>query len=112
MAEYLIIMSEDGFTATVLPTTGSKLLNGGSKLLNGEAKQLNGEPKQLNGEPKHLNGGPTVTPYPSHLVAIDGGNNVSFVNITYSIQPKSFPSLFVQNPTKKILDNIRYAKNN
>ena len=76
-------MSEEGFTVTVLPTT----------------------------EPKQLSGGVAVTADPSNLFATNGGNNVSFVNISYTIQPRTFASLIVQNPPKKILDNIRYVKN-
>ena len=72
-------MSEDGLNVTLLPTT----------------------------EPKQLSGGATVTADPSNLSATDGGSNVSFVNISYTIQPRTFGSLFVQNPPKKILDNIR-----
>ena len=72
-------MSENGFTVAVLPTT----------------------------EPKHLNGGPTATPYPSNLSATNGGsNNVSFVNISYTIKTRTF----VQSRSKKILDNVRYVK--
>jgi len=36
-----------------------------------------------------------------------GGNNVSFVNITYTIQPKPFLARFKPIPAKKILDNVR-----
>ena len=82
MAKYLIIMSEEGFTVTVLPTT----------------------------EPKQLNKDAAVTTDPSNLSPTNDGNNVSFVNISYTIQPKKFASLFVQNPPKKILDNVRYVK--
>ena len=37
-------------------------------------------------------------------------NNVSFINITYTIQPHSFISLFKKFPPKKILDDVRYIK--
>ena len=36
-----------------------------------------------------------------------GGNNVSFVNINYTIQPKPFLAHFKEIPAKKILDNVR-----
>ena len=36
-----------------------------------------------------------------------GDNDVSFVNITYTIQPKPFLARFKQIPAKKILDNVR-----
>ena len=35
------------------------------------------------------------------------GNNVSFVDITYTIQPWS---LFTRFPPKKILDHVRYVR--
>ena len=34
-------------------------------------------------------------------------NNVSFVNITYTIQPEPIKSLFKKIPPKKILDDVR-----
>jgi len=34
-------------------------------------------------------------------------NNVSFVNINYTIQPKPFLARFKEIPSKKILDNVR-----
>ena len=43
----------------------------------------------------------------SHIVT--GDNNVSFVNINYTIQPKPFLSHFKTIPTKKILNNVRYV---
>ena len=49
-------------------------------------------------------------PEPTSLPSTDG-NNVSFVNITYAIQPQSrLKSLFTKLPPKKILDDIRYVK--
>ena len=36
-----------------------------------------------------------------------GGNNLSFVNISYTIQPKPFLAHFKEIPAKKILDNVR-----
>jgi len=34
-------------------------------------------------------------------------NSVSFVNITYDIQPKSFLARFKEVPAKRILNNVR-----
>ena len=51
-------------------------------------------------------------PEPTSLPSTDG-NNVSFVNITYTIQPQhhlSLKLLFVKLPPKKILDDVRYVK--
>ncbi|XP_065906201.1 broad substrate specificity ATP-binding cassette transporter ABCG2-like isoform X2 [Dysidea avara] len=45
----------------------------------------------------------------SHIVT--GDNNVSFVNINYTIQPKPFLSHFKTIPTKKILDNVSGSMN-
>ena len=54
-----------------------------------------------------LSGGPAE---PTSLPSTDG-NNVSFVNITYTIQTQSrLKSLFSKLPPKKILDNVRYVK--
>ena len=36
-----------------------------------------------------------------------GENNVSFVNINYTIQPKPFLARFKEIPAKKILVNVR-----
>ena len=38
------------------------------------------------------------------------GNNVSFVKITYTIQPRSIRSLIKKLPPKTILDDVRYVK--
>ena len=35
------------------------------------------------------------------------GNSVSFVNISYTVQPNSFLAYFKKIPVKKILDNVR-----
>jgi len=43
----------------------------------------------------------------STSVASLHGNNVSFVNITYTIQPKPFMARFKKIPTKKILNDVR-----
>ena len=40
---------------------------------------------------------------------IANGNSVSFVDITYTIQPKRLLSRCKMIPPKKILDNVRYA---
>ena len=40
-------------------------------------------------------------------IATADGNNVSFVNITYTIQPQS---LIKKLPPKTILDDVRYIK--
>ena len=54
-----------------------------------------------------LSGGPAE---PTSLPSTDG-NNVSFVNITYTIQTQSrLKSLFGKLPPKKILDDVRYVK--
>ena len=45
----------------------------------------------------------------SNISATDG-NNVSFVNITYTIQPHPFRSRFKELPSKKILDDVRSVK--
>ena len=45
----------------------------------------------------------------SNISATDG-NNVSFINITYTIQPHPFRSLFKKIPSKKILDDVRSVK--
>ncbi|XP_065906203.1 broad substrate specificity ATP-binding cassette transporter ABCG2-like [Dysidea avara] len=45
----------------------------------------------------------------SHIVT--GDNNVSFVNINYTIQPKPFLSHFKTIPTKKILNNVSGSMN-
>ena len=37
------------------------------------------------------------------------GSNVSFVNVTYTIQPRSIRSLCKKFPSKIILDNVRYV---
>jgi len=43
----------------------------------------------------------------SHNIPNFDGNNVSFVNITYTVQHKSFLAYFKKTPAKKILDNVR-----
>ena len=56
---------------------------------------------------------PVVTAEPTSLPSTDDGNNVSFVDITYTIRPQSrLQSLFFKLPPKKILDDIRYVKLN
>ncbi|XP_065906239.1 broad substrate specificity ATP-binding cassette transporter ABCG2-like [Dysidea avara] len=40
-----------------------------------------------------------------------GGNNLSFVNISYTIQPKPFLAHFKEIPAKKILDNVSGSMN-
>ena len=42
-----------------------------------------------------------------NTVGIRSGNNVSFVNINYTIQPKSFLARFKEIPPKIILENVR-----
>lgn len=45
----------------------------------------------------------------SNVVASEG-NNVSFLNISYTMQPQSIKSLFKKRvPPKKILDDVRYV---
>lgn len=63
-------------------------------------------------KPSPPGGGTTDTTEPSKFSAADG-NNVSFVNITYTIQPRAqtiIESLFFKAPPKKILDDVRYVK--
>ena len=45
----------------------------------------------------------------SNIPVTANGTNVSFVNITYTIQPHPIKSLFKKYPSKTILDNVRWV---
>jgi len=52
-----------------------------------------------------------VTSNSSNIPTADD-NNVSFVNITYTIQPHSIRSLIKKLPSKTILNGVRYVSKN
>ena len=85
--------TENSFSVTVLPTKPSA-------------------------EPNDVKGDHELQDVSIHAVNSDSsnlptgaanGNNVSFVNITYAIQPHSIKSRFTKIPLKKILDDVRYV---
>ena len=39
--------------------------------------------------------------------SVTNGNNVSFVNLTYTVQEHPFKSLFKKIPRKAVLDDVR-----
>ena len=86
-------MSEDtqnAFSVTVLPAKPSAEPNATGELQDFSIDAINSDS--------------------SNLPAAAAGNNVSFVNITYAIQPHSIKSLFKKFPPKKILDDVRYVR--
>lgn len=58
-------------------------------------------------EPKCIDGSRTASDL-SDFSAVNG-NNVSFVNITYSVQEHPIKSLFKDIPRKTVLCDVRYV---
>ena len=58
-------------------------------------------------EPKYIDGSRTASDL-SDFSAVNG-NNVSFVNITYSVQEHPIKSLFKDIPRKTVLCDVRYV---
>ena len=64
--------------------------------------------KHLTDQKPFTENGVTSADHDSTTYNFDG-NNVSFVNVTYTIQPRSIRSLCKKFPSKIILDNVRYV---